>query len=121
MLKTEGLEALELLYKSSHDNLVRKRSQCILLSNQKQSISALSKIFGVNRRTIERWFDGWVQRGLQSLQMAPGRGVKTRLKGHEDEVKKQVEIHGRNLKNVLIYFQETHNITICKKTLQNFL
>lgn len=120
-LKTEELEALELLYKSSHDNLVRKRSQCILLSNQKQSISALSKIFGVNRRTIERWFDGWVQRGLQSLQMALGRGVKTRLKGHEDEVKKQAEIHGRNLKNVLNYFQETHNITICKKTLQNFL
>jgi transposase len=120
-LKTEELEALELLYKNSNDNLVRKRSQCLLLSNQRQSITALSKIFGVNRRTIERWYDGWAQSGLQSLQMVPGRGVKTRLRGHEDEVKKQVEIHGRNLKNVLNYFQETHNITICKKTLQNFL
>lgn len=120
-LKTEELKALELLYKNSNDNLVRKRSQCLLLSNQRQSITALSKIFGVNRRTIERWFDGWAQSGLKSLQMAPGRGVKTRLRGHEDEVKKQVEIHGRNLKNVLNYFQETHNITICKKTLQNFL
>jgi transposase len=120
-LKTEELEALELLYKNSDDNLVRKRSQCLLLSHQKQSITDLSKIFGVSRRTIERWYDGWAQSGVKSLQMVTGRGVKTRLKGYEDEVAEQVEIHGRNLKNVLNYFKENHNITICKKTLQNFL
>lgn len=120
-LKTEELEALEKLYKNSDDNLVRKRSQCLILSHQKQSITDLAKIFGVSRRTIERWYDGWAQSGVDSLQMVPGRGVKTRLKGYEDEVKTQVELHGRNLKNVLNYFQEQHNITICKKTLQNFL
>jgi hypothetical protein len=43
------------------------------------------------------------------------------LKGYEVEVAEQVELHGRNLKNVLKYFKETHNIIICKKTLQNFL
>lgn len=121
ILKTEELEALELLYKNSDDNLVRKRSQCLILSHQKQSITDLTNIFGVSRRTIERWFDGWAQSGVDSLQMVPGRGVKTRLKGFEDEVKTQVELHGRNLKNVLNYFQEQHNITICKKTLRNFL
>jgi len=120
-LKTEELEALELLYKNSTDNMVRKRSQCLILSHQKQTITDLTKIFGTSRRTIERWFDGWVQSGVDSLQMVPGRGVKTRLKGYEDEVTEQVEIHGRNLKNVLNYFKEKHNITICKKTLQNFL
>ena len=120
-LKTEELEALEQLYKNSDDNLVRKRSQCLLLFHQKQSITDLSKIFGVSRRTIERWYDGWIKNGVDSLQMVPGRGVKTRLKGYEDEVKTQVELHGRNFKNVLNYFQEHHNITICKKTLQNFL
>jgi transposase len=120
-LKTEELEALELLYKNSTDNMVRKRSQCLLLSHQKQTITDLSKIFSTSRRTIERWFDGWAQSGVESLQMAPGRGVKTRLKGYEDEVAEQVEIHGRNLKNVLNYFEEKHKISICKKTLQNFL
>jgi transposase len=120
-LKTEELEALELLYKNSTDNLVRKRSQCLLLSHQKQSITDLTKVFGVNRRTIERWYDGWAQSGIDSLKMVSGRGVKTRLKGYEDEVHEQVELHDRNLKNVLNYFQEKHNITICKKTLQNFL
>lgn len=36
-LKTEELEALEQLYKNSIDNMVRKRSQCLLLSHQKQT------------------------------------------------------------------------------------
>jgi len=120
-LKTGELEALELLFKNSTNNMVRKRSQCLLLSHQKRTITDLSKIFGVSRRTIERWFDGWALSGIDSLQMAPGRGVKTRLKGYEDEVAEQVELHGRNLKNVLNYFKEKHDITICKKTLQNFL
>jgi len=34
-LKSEELEALEILYKNSTDNIVRKRSQCLLLSHQK--------------------------------------------------------------------------------------
>jgi len=120
-LKTEEFEALEQLYKNSTDNIVRKRSQCLLLSHQKQTITDLSKIFDVSRRTIERCFDGWAQSGVDSLQMIPGRGVKTRLKGYEDEVAEQVEINGRNLKNVLTSFEEKHKITICKKTLQDFL
>ena len=120
-LKTEELEALDLLYKNSTDNMVRKRSQCLLLSHQKRTIIDLSKIFDVSRRTIERWFDGWEHRGMNSLEMVPGRGVKTRLKGYEVEVAEQVELHGRNLKNVLTYFKQQHNIIICKQTLQNFL
>ena len=120
-LKTNELEALELLLKNSCDNLVRKRSQCLLLSQQKQSITHLSAICGVSRRTVERWFDGWAQSRVDSLQMVPGRGIKTRLKGYEKEVAEQVEIHGRNRKNVLTYFTEKHQITLCKKTLQNFL
>ena len=121
ILKTEEIETLELLYKNSTDSLVRKRSQCLLLSHQKRTITDLSRIFDVSRRTIERWFDGWVLNGIDSLRMVPGRGVKTRLKGYEEEVSRQVELHNRNLKNVLTYFKDRYQITICKKTLQNFL
>ena len=120
-LKTEELETLEQLYKNSRDNMVRKRSHCLILSHQKHTITDLSRIFAVSRRTIERWFDGWGQSGVDSLQMIPGRGAKTLLKGYEDEVAEQLELNSRNLKNVLTYFEEKHKITICKKTLQNFL
>ncbi len=121
ILKTEEIEALELLLKTSSNNTIRKRSQCLLLSQQKRTIIDLSAVFGVSRRTIERWFDSWVLKGVESLSIESGRGVKTRLKGYEKDVSEQVELHSRNLKNVISYFKEQHNITICKKTLQNFL
>lgn len=121
ILKTEEKEALELLLKTSSNNTIRKRSQCLLLSHQKRTIIDLSGVFGVSRRTIERWFDGWVLKGVESLSIESGRGAKTRLKGYEKDVAEQVELHSRNLKNVISFFKEQHNITICKKTLQNFL
>jgi len=121
ILKTEEEEALEKLQKNSTDNTVRKRSHCLLLSHQRRTITDLSGIFDVNRRTIERWLDSWAKNGLDSLPIQPGRGVKTRLKGLESVVEKQLKEHNRNLKNVLAYLKEQHNIVICKKTLQNFL
>ena len=92
-----------------------------MLSHQKRTITDLSGIFDVNRRTIERWLDSWAQRGVDSLGIQPGRGVKTRLKGLDKEIAEQLKDHSRNLKNVLTYLEEQHNIVICKKTLQNFL
>jgi len=120
-LKADEIKALELLKKNSPNNTVRTRSQCILLSHQKRTIIDLSLIFDVNRKTIERLFDSWEENRIPSLSIAPGRGVKTKLIGYEKEVFQQVEIHARNIKNVLTYFKEQHNIIICKKTLQNFL
>ena len=120
-LKTEEFEALEKLHQNSPDNAVRKHSQCLLLSHQGRTIIDLAGIFNVSRRTIERWFNSWAKSGFDSLSIMPGRGVKTRLKDYGKEVSQQLELHNRNLKNVLIYFKVQHNITICKKTLQNFL
>lgn len=75
----------------------------------------------MDRRTIERWFDNWEKQGMNSLLITPGRGVKTRLKGLEEVISEQLEIHSRNLKNVLLHLEENHKIRICKKTLHNFL
>lgn len=121
ILETEQIIALELLYKSAVDNSTRKRSHCLLLSHQKRKITDLSKVFGVSRRTIERWFDDWAKSGLDSLPILPGRGVKTRLKGYEKVIETQLELHSRNVKNVLLHLEKEHSIKICKKTLQNFL
>jgi transposase len=119
-LKTDEIEALEQGIKSSN-NTIRKRSHCLLLSQQGRTIIDMAGIFDVDRRTIERWFDKWEKEGLNSLPITTGRGVKTRLKGLEELLSKLLEIHSRNLKNVLLHLEEKHNIRICKKTLQNFL
>jgi len=121
VLKPNEIEALEGLRKNSADNTVRKRSHCILLSHRKRTITDLSGIFGVDRRTIERWFGGWEENGVGSLSIQSGRGVKTKLKGLETAIAEQLKEHGRNLKNVLLYLEKEQGIIICRKTLQNFL
>ena len=120
-LKPSEIEALEKLYKNSPDSTVQKRSHCLLLSYQKRTITDLSGIFDVNRRTIERWFSGWEENGVGSLSIQSGRGVRTKLKGLETAIAEQLKEHSRNLKNVLLYLEKEQNIIICKKTLQNFL
>jgi transposase len=120
-LKTDEIEALEKLQKNSTNNTVRRRSQCLLLSHQRRTITDLSGIFEVSRRTIERWLANWNKSGIDSLAIQPGRGVKSRLKGLDTVIAEQLKDHSRNLKNVLIYLEEQHHIVICKKTLQNFL
>jgi transposase len=119
-LKADEIEALEQGIKSSN-NTIRKRSHCLLLSHQGRTIIDMADIFDVDRRTIERWFDKWEKEGLNSLPITTGRGVKTRLNGLEEVLSKLLEIHSRNLKNVLLHLEEKHNIRICKRTLQNFL
>jgi transposase len=120
-LKTEDIELLELLVKTSANNTIRKRSQCLLLSHQRRTIKDLAMIFDVERKTIERWFDKWDFEGVNSLSIASGRGVKTRLKGFEEVINQQVVLHNRNIKNILTFLKEEHNIIICKRTLRNFL
>jgi len=57
ILKAEEINALQMLRKNSTDNSTDnstiKRSHCLLLSHQKQTITDLPKVFCVNRRTIE--------------------------------------------------------------------
>jgi len=120
-LKTEDIELLELLVKTSINNTIRKRSQCLLLSHQRRTIKDLTMIFDVERKTVERWFNTWELEGVNSLSIASGRGVKTRLKGYEEVIKLQIEHHNRNIKNILTFLKEEHNIIVCKRTLRNFL
>lgn len=120
-LKTEDIELLELLVKTSTNNTIRMHSQCLLLSHQRRTITDLSMIFDIDRKTVERWFNSWDSDGVNSLSIASGRGVKTRLKGFEEVIKQQVELHNRNIKNILTFLKEEHNIIVCKRTLRNFL
>ena len=121
ILKTEDVELLELLVKTSTNNTIRTHSQCLLLSHQRRTITDLSMIFAIDRKTVERWFNSWDQEGVNSLSIASGRGAKSRLKGFEEVIKQQVELHNRNIKNILTFLKEEHNIIICKRTLRNFL
>lgn len=79
-LKTEEIAALEAGIKSTNDT-IRKRSHCLLLSNQGRTIIDLTSIFDVDRRTIERWFDRWEIEGINSLPIASWQRSKNTTQG----------------------------------------
>ncbi len=105
-LKNEEVEVLENLHQNSPNNTIRKRSQRLVLSHQRLKIIDLASIFNVSRRTIEGWFDSWAEIGVDSRGIAEGRGAKTLLKDYSKEVSEQLELHNRNLKNILIYWSQ---------------
>ena len=78
-------------------------------------------IYDVDHKTVELWFNSWELEGVNSLPIASGRGVKTRLNGFEEVNKQQVELHNRNIKNILTFLKEESIIIVCKRTLRNFL
>ena len=59
-------------------------------------------------------------RGMKHNYGASG-DRKTRLKGLEEVIKQQVELHNRNIKNIQTFLKQEHNIIVCKRTLRNFL
>lgn len=97
------------------DNTIRKRSHCLLLSNQGRTIIDLASIFDVDRRTIERWFDKWQEQGVNSLPISTGRGAKTLLKGLESEISEQLEIHSRNLKMCCFIWKKNTRLVSAKR------
>ncbi len=71
------------LKNNNNDKLLFKRSHCLLLSSEGFKITELAKISAVERRTIERWFDGWEKEKYDSLSMKNGRGIKKWLKNYQ--------------------------------------
>ncbi len=115
-------QELKELYKKGASIIERKRSQCLLLSHQGQSINELASIFGVTRLTISNWFDKWEQAGLEGMRLEPGRGRKQKLVGiGPEQLEAYVAEHSRNLNAVVALIKEKHAVVVSKKTLQRFL
>ena len=71
----------------SSKSQVRDRAFCILLSDQGQSISALTQAFEVHRNTILNWFNAFENDGLIGLYDEPGRGSTSILGSqHKDAI-----------------------------------
>jgi len=88
-LNKEIIEALEQIIKNEARYKSRYRAQAILLSNQRKTVNELAEIFGVEIRTIYRWFDRFKEEEIEGLYEKKGRGRKPKLKKEEDEEKIQ--------------------------------
>ena len=113
---------LEEVYSTSSNAVARRRSQCLLLSAKKHSISQLTDIFSVCRITLYHWFDRCQAEGLASLRHRPGKGRKRALAPIEQPVLEElVRDNPQNLKAVLHQLATQHAVECSKDTLRRHL
>jgi transposase len=78
-LSAQEVEQLRTTIRDSHNNVLKKRCQCILYSYYGLTVSELMDMFDVDRRSIYNWMNRWAKGGLEALQDKPGRGLKPKL------------------------------------------
>lgn len=103
--------------------MTRERCLCLLLSSKRHSMKDISRITGINWLKIVRLFNHWQQTDdkYSSLSIAPGRGAKVKLSSVKVILPELVDKYNRNLTPIMEELESTHNISVCKLTLQNFL
>ena len=88
-LNKKTIEALEEIIKNEVRYKSRYRAQAILLSNQRKTVNEIAEIFGVEIRTIYRWYDRFESEKIVGLYELEGRGRKPKLTIEEDKEKIQ--------------------------------
>ena len=86
-LNKETIESLEQIIKNEKRHKSRYRAQAILLSNQRKTINEIAEIFGVEIRTIYRWFNRFEEDNLDGINELAGRGRKPSLTIENDAQK----------------------------------
>lgn len=113
---------LEDRYHHGVNQIERRRSHCLLLSNQGFAIKALMQIFNVRYATILDWFNNWESEGRASIAIKPGRGNKKKLSEIDNqELEQRLDKHRRNLKGFIAEIKQAYQIQVSKRTVQRFL
>ena len=124
LTKTEK-SSLEQGHRSGKSHIFRRKCQCILLSHSGHSVNELSKLYGITRYSIYKWFDSWEASGIEGLKLKPGRGRPKKLniksKKQVKQIKKLVENEPKNLTRVVGQIKSALGIDLSKKTLTRFL
>ena len=117
-LTEQEKEKLEILYKTSNNTVVRRRSLSLLLSNDKHSMKSICSITKVGRTSLYYFFNAWEQSQeedrFNTLSIAEGRGPKVKLESVRQELPALLKKHNRNLNPVL---DELEKVTIQPKFL----
>jgi len=121
-LTEEERAYLQASYHHGVNQIERRRSHCLLLSDQGYKIRTLMFIFDVRYATVLDWFNNWEQEGKASIRIKPGRGSKKKLEAIPGQVlQDRVNKHNRNLKAVIAELKEDFQIQVSKRTVQRFL
>lgn len=113
---------LQRIRRDSQKPQVRDRAFCVLLSDQGQSILALSQAFEVHHNTIRNWFNAFEADGLVGLYDEPGRGSKPKLQPeYTAAILSWVEDRPQDLDYAVYKIAERFSVRVSRWTVQRFL
>lgn len=125
VLTAEEEAALKSGHKLGTQYQFRNRCECILLSNARYDVPALSIRFKVCERTIYVWLSTWENGGIEGLRNSPGQGRKPKLNKDDAEqvlkIKELIKNENQNLNQIVGHIEETMSVQLSKKTLIRFL
>jgi len=125
VLTKNEIAKLTSIQKHGKNMLERNRSMCLLLSNQKHSMSEVARLMNIDRMTVVRLLDAWenssVDKRFDVLYRVEGQGAKVKLESVRDKIPELLEKHNRTTKLILEDLEKNYNIKVCKITLHTFL
>ena len=78
-LPAHELTALQQTFRDTADRRLRDRAQIVLLAQRGRAHQAIAADLGLSPRTVQRWLNAYLERGLDGLQPRTAPGAKPKL------------------------------------------
>jgi len=78
-LPPQELSLLQQTFRTTSDRRLRDRSQIVLLAQRGRAHQAIAEDLGISPRTVQRWLNAYLKRGLDGLQPRRAPGAKPKL------------------------------------------
>jgi putative transposase len=90
-LPDDELHRLEQAFRSATDRKLRDRLQIVLMAHRGRRPAAIAADLGVSTRTVPRWLNAYLERGLDGLTPKKAKGAAPRVPAElADEVRRWV-------------------------------
>ncbi len=78
-LPTVELNCLQHTFRTTQDRRLRDRAQIVLLAQRNRSRQDIAADLGISTRSVQRWLNAYLERGLEGLRPRQAPGAKPKL------------------------------------------
>ncbi len=90
-LPEADVERLEQAFRSTDDRKFRDRLQVVLLAHRGRKHQGIAADLCINRRSVQRWLNAYLERGLDGLMPRKAKGAPGKIPaGRADEIRRWV-------------------------------
>jgi transposase len=93
-LPVHELSVLQQTFRTTADRRLRDRSQILLLAQRGRPHQTIAEDLGISPRSVQRWLNAYLERGLNGLQPRHAPGAKPKLTAELAPVLQQWVIDG---------------------------